>query len=393
MSAAILYVADANKQSAEHVSFNAAMLQTLFGAAREHGCKIVFFSERTHREAVLSLLAAGTDLEWHEIPVVSGFHRTFIKKFVVELVTVCRLIFKARRAGADVLLLSVFPNVLACVLLLKPLFRNVRLHVILHGELESLVIEEKRPIWREGFWVRLAVLRLYDGKWPSLYVLGEGIRSRLMQRFAEAPHLRQLRVIEHPHIFLENVPHPGPGRGVLCVGFVGAGRVVKGIEAFFRLAEALSDRVRSAELEFVVIGGMEEGYRYDSDAPVRVLCDHPGGLSVEEYRTAIASLDCAVFLFKTDYLFTASGSVFDVLDAGVPILSLENQYLRDLARDDCEGGMTFFEDLRGIEMEIRRRLDSGMRFPRRAYPRIRWNHSTSSQAALVGEIFAPSQAQ
>jgi hypothetical protein len=388
---ATLFIAEANKQSAEHVSFNAAMLQTLIAAAQKHDCRIVFFSERTHREAVLSWLPVGNGLEWHEIPVVNGFNRTFVKKFVVELAAVCRLMLRAKRVGADVLLLSVFPNVLACILLLKRLFRNVRLHVILHGELESLVSEEKRPIWREGFWVRLAVLRLYDGRWPNLYVLGEGIRSRLTQRFADAAHLRQLRVIEHPYIFVENPRHPVSANGKLRVGFVGAGRVVKGIGTFFSLAEVLSDRVRSAELEFLVIGGIERGYRHDRAAPVRVLCDQPGRLGVEEFRSAIASLDCAVFLFKTDYLFTASGSVFDVLDAGVPILSLENRYLRDLARDDCEGGITFFEDLRGIEMEIRKRLDSGMRFQRRAYPRIRWNHSAGLQAAVAAEIFAPSR--
>jgi hypothetical protein len=84
--------------------------------------------------------------------------------------------------------------------------------------------------------------------------------------------------------------------------------------------------------------------------------------------------------------------VFDVVDAGVPILSLENRYLRDLARDDGEGGMAFFADLRGIELEIRKRLDTGLRFPRRAYPRIKWNHSAGLRAAVAAEIFAPSAA-
>jgi hypothetical protein len=336
------------------------------------------------------LLPAGSELDWREIPVVSGLNRAFIKKFVKELAVVCRLMFKAKREGTEVLLLSVFPNVLASVLLLRWLFRGVRLHVILHGELESLVIEEKRPIYREGFWVRLALLRLFDSRWPRLYVLGEGIRSRLTQRFPDALHLRQLRVIEHPYIFDDSTQHPAPANGKLRVGFVGAGRILKGIGAFFSLAEALSDRVRAAEVEFVVIGGIERGYQYDKDGPVRVLADKPGGLGVEEFRTAIASLDCAVFLFNADYLFTASGTVFDVLDAGVAILSLENRYLHDLARDDCEGGITFFRDLREIEMEIRRKLDSGMRFPRRAYPKIKWNHSAGIQAAVAAGIFAPS---
>jgi hypothetical protein len=387
----VLYIVDANKQGVEHVSFNAAVLQTLIAAAPARGSGLALFCERTHREAVLSLLPACAGIEWHEIAVVNGFDRTFVKKFVVELAVVCKLLLRARRARADVLLLSVFPNVLACVLLLKWLFRGVRLHVILHGELESLVIEEKRPIWREGFWVRLALLRLYDGRWPHLYVLGEGIRSRLIGRFPEVPRLQQVRVMEHPYIFVENVPQPAPVTGKLRVGFVGAGRVVKGIGSFFRLADSLSDRVSSAELEFLVIGGIERNYRYDPHGAVHVLSDRPGGLGVESFRAAIASLDCAVFLFQADYVFTASGSVFDVLDAGVTVLSLENRYLRDLARDDCEGGMAFFQDLRGIELEIRRKLDSGTRFPRRAYPRIKWNHSVGTQVAVAAEIFAPAQ--
>jgi hypothetical protein len=222
-------------------------------------------------------------------------------------------------------------------------------------------------------------------------VLGEGIRSRLIGRFPEVPRLQQVRVMEHPYIFVENVPQPAPVTGKLRVGFVGAGRVVKGIGSFFRLADSLSDRVSSAELEFLVIGGIERNYRYDPHGAVHVLSDRPGGLGVESFRAAIASLDCAVFLFQADYVFTASGSVFDVLDAGVTVLSLENRYLRDLARDDCEGGMAFFQDLRGIELEIRRKLDSGTRFPRRAYPRIKWNHSVGTQVAVAAEIFAPAQ--
>jgi hypothetical protein len=385
-----IFIVEANKQGVEHVSFNAAMLQALIAAAKERGSRVAFFCERAHRDAVLSLVAPQSELEWHEIPVVNGFERAFVKKFLVELIAVCRLLRRAKREGAELLLLSVFPNVLTCVLLLKRLFSDVRLHVILHGELESLVIEEKRPIYREGFWVRLALLRLFDGSWPSLYVLGEGIRSRLTRRFPEVPSLQKLRVIEHPYIFVKGANDPAPGNGKLRVGFVGAGRVIKGIDAFFRLAASLSDRVGSGELELVVVGGIERGYRYDKGGPVRVLSDEPGGLTVERFREAIASLDCAVFLFKADYLFTASGTVFDVLDAGVAILSLENRYLRDLARDDCEEGILFFQDLREIEMQIRKRLDSGARFPRREYPKIKWNHSAGTQAAVVAEIFAAS---
>jgi hypothetical protein len=386
-SMATVFVIDSNKAGLEHLSFNVAMLQAVSAAARERGYRLVVFCERTQREAALSLSAAAGDYVWQDIPVVTGFRRSFVKKFTVELAVVCKLLLRARREGADVVILSLFPNVLASLLLFKPLFRKVRLHVVLHGELESLVIEEKRPIYREGFWVKLALLRLFDGSWPKLYVLGEGIKSRLLRRFPQARHLAKLRVIEHPYLFSETAPPRIPATGKLRVGFVGSGRIVKGIAEFFRLAESLSDQITAGAVEFVVVGGIERNFTRANGGWVRVLADEPAGLDVAGFCSGIASLDCAVFLFRADYLFTASGTVFDVLNEGVAVLSLQNHYLRDLAQDDSEGGIAFFEDLRGIETEIRRRLSNGVRFPRRAYPGIKRNHSVGVQATVAAEIF------
>jgi hypothetical protein len=383
-----LFVMDANKRGVEHLSFNTAMLRILSGAARERGYRLVVVFERTHRDAVRSMLPAGSDFAWRDIPVIQGFDRTFVRKFVVEFAVVCRLLWRARRQGADVVLLSVFPNVLACVLLLKPLFRKVRLHVILHGELESLVMREKQPIYREGFWVKLALLRLFDGTWPKLYVLGEGIRARLIRRFPDALHLPKLRSAEHPYLFTEVAPRPPQRDAKIRVGFVGAGRIVKGIGEFFRLAESLSDQITAGTLEFVVIGGIEGNFPYAKDGWVRVLADEPGGLGVREFYQAIAGLDCALFLFRADYLFTASGTAFDVLNEGVEILSLQNHYLRDLAQNDSEGGITFCADIHAIETEIRRRLAAGEHFQRRTYPGIKRTHSSCVQTALAAEIFA-----
>lgn len=383
-----LFVVEPNKQGSEHLSFNAAMLSVLLKAAREQYKEVLFFCEDTHRDRLLPLLSGETDVIWRTIPVVNGMSRNFIKKLVVEVFVLFKVLLEARRRGADVLLLSVFPNALACLLLCRRFFTKVRLHVILHGELESLIIPEKRPIYREGFWVKLAMLRLFDGRWPIFYVLGPGIKRRLLEHFFSYTNLARLRVIEHPYLFSSDRPDTYCGRSTHKVGFVGVGRMVKGIDAFFRLADVLSDCISAGAVELFVVGGIDKDVTHSIPPGVRVLSERPAGMGAREFAQAIGELDCAVFLYRHNYLFTASGAVLDVVNQGVDILSLDNHYLRDLSKNDLEGGIKFFDDLRGIELEIRSRLAMGASRlrERRSYSQIKWRHSLGAQAAIAAEV-------
>lgn len=318
---------------------------------------------------------------------MTGFTRSFVRKFLVEFVVVLRVLRRARREGATVLLLSVFPNVLAAILSWRGFFRGVDLHVVLHSEVESLVMPGKQAIHRLGFWTNLALLRLFRGDSPRLYVLGEGIRRRLVARFPQHPQLRSLRVLDHPYVFAppEAV---GPRRTAqaLRIGFVGSGRAIKGINEFFRLANAFEPEWRSGLLEFVLIGGAIRSELVENSDVVTVLADQPVGLGDERYRQEIRQLDCALFLYQQDYSFTASGAVFDVIDAGVEILSLRNSYLQDLARDDVEGGLRFLPDSGAIAAEIRSRLERVGEPRRFSYARIKQRHSAEVERELLAMI-------
>jgi hypothetical protein len=383
-----LFIVEPNKQGSEHLSFNAAMLSIMIRAAFEQDREAIFFCNATHRDRLQAQLSGEVSVTWRKIPVVNGLTRNFIKKFAVEVFVLFRILLEARRKGADVLLLSVFPNALACILLFKKLFRRVRLHVILHGELESLVIPEKWPVYREGFWVKLALLRAFDGSWPVFYVLGQGIRDRLLERFPAHTHLSGLRVIEHPFLFTSDRPDVYQKCRPYKVGFVGVGRLVKGIDVFFQLADVLSDCISAGTVELCVVGGIDKGVTQPIPRGVRILSNRPAGMGAKEFAHAIGELDHAVFLSRHNYLFTASGAVFDVLNQGVEIFSLENHYLRDLSRNDPEGGIKFFGDVREIELEIRSRLDTGASRPRtrRSYSQIKWRHSSGAQAAIAAEV-------
>jgi len=384
-----LFVIEAARPGWGHASFNAAMLHALVNRADARGIAVKVFCERDHAAALALLNPKNACLSWESIPVVDGFDRRFAWKFVVEFSVVFRLLLRARRRRASVVLLAVFPNVLAAVLLLKPIFKNVRVHVVLHGELQSLILKEKQRIYKEGYWTRVAVLKLFSGDWPSLYVLGEGIRRRLLSTFAARGQLQNIKAIRHPYLFTDAVMPPSIQRRCpLRIGFVGAGRVIKGVIEFFGLAKSMSNYIDEGVIEFVVVGGLEPAAMPAKNEYARVLGDKIVSLSASDYSRAIAELDCAVFLPRQDYSLTASGSVFDIVNHGVEIFSIKNCYFSDIAQLDDEGGIKFFDDVRSIAAEIARRAERGEGFHRFNYTRIKREHSEKALDTLISEVFA-----
>jgi len=354
----------------EHFSFNSAFLRLVTESASAIGARVTVFSEASQGEELASTFS-GQEVSWVKVPVIPGTRRNFITKFLVELCVVTRILLRAQRRGATVILLSVFPNVLTCLLLMAPILRKTRLRIVLHGELESLVINEKQRIYKEGFWTKCAILRLYRGDWPTLYVLGDGLRSRLMDRFPEKPQLSRIRIFTHPYIFGPVPAVTRPRSTPIRIGFVGAGRIARGIEDFFLLAESCADLIEDRLVEFVVVGGVERNASTAGRQWVNVMADRPTGLDTDKFSAEICRLDAAVLLNRSKYSFTASGSVFDIINAGVEIFSLPNTYIDDIARWDLEGGIRLFPDVQSIQDEIRVRLADEREFPRFGYSNIR----------------------
>lgn len=384
-----LIVAEANKTGAEHATFNCAALQTLFRNAKQHGCHLEWYSDSAQRQSVISVGDQDlVEIDWHPIFVEPGLNRAFIKKFLCELTITIRLLLRARRERASIVFLSVFPNVLPFIFLVRRAFRHVPVHIILHGELESLLIPEKQAISREGFWVQLALLRIFGGSWPTLYVLGSGIRTRLLKHFQNATALRRIIAIEHPYPFSDISPHTRHDGQTRRIGFVGVGRRIKGVLDFFKLAQSFSTHIEGGELEFVLVGGLERSIPLDGTEFVRVLASHGAGLLKQDYERFISELDCAIFLSKENYTLTASGSVFDVINAGVEILALSSDYLTDISQHDVEGGIKFYSSLEALESELHHRIKNG--WPNRTlrYPAIRKAHAPESLDSLIFRVFS-----
>lgn len=378
-----IVVLEPNKRGSEHASFNAAMLEAVRLCAARRDARVILICERDHRREIVCISKGLERLEWRDIPVMSGQLRRFLAKYVLEMAAVFKAIAYARRVQGELVILSLMSNALATIVALRPFLRPIRLHIVLHREIEAMAIQDKQKIYREGWWARLALVKLFDGTWPYLYLLGSGVRERFLQKF-EYPKLRSLRVVEHPFIFKATRESRLIHGRTKRLGFVGWGTIAKGILEFFELANRLAAHVSSEAIEFVVVGGIESAARQYESPYVTVLAREPGGLRAADFERAVGELDCALFLYRQTYEFTASGAVFDVINQGVELFSTPNGYLADLASLDPGDGLQLFADLCSLQAEIQSRIETGRGFRRCDYNGIKRKHGIEN----VSEILA-----
>lgn len=392
----ILYVVECGMAGYEHSSFNSSVAMALGHLSKHSHIDLHFFGEHTQQEIFKNNFDHTTDIHYHKITVTPGKSRRFIKKNLTEFYNIFSILRKARRQRAVVLFLSVSAPSMAFFSIMRYLFPSVKVHLILHG-LDGLIRQDKWKITSYGFWNRLSLLRLYKGPWPNMYVLGDGIRNRLIEYFPKVPALNEIKVLEHPFNFspISLVNHSNvvvaPDKNCTTIGFIGFGRRDKGVEHFYRLAKNMSDLVEANTLKFILIGELHKECERFRNKFVIELGQGNQYISSEQYYAAIKSLDCAVFFLNSFYTLTASGSVFDAISFGVKIIALSNPYIEDIKREDSDNGITTVADIDEMEEYLRKCLRNGLLGQRYFYTGIKEKHSIAGFARALNDIAGNSQ--
>lgn len=358
----VINVVESNMTGKEHSSFNAAILVALSLICQDAGDEIHLWAEDSHYENIRAIYKNNirSKIVYHQIKVISGSRRQFFRKIAVEVKNIFLILGRCRREGGSVIFLSTFAPTTALLMLLRVLFRRTPTHLILHG-IDGLIRKDKQRLNSYGLWNRLALLRLYKGVWPNVYVLGRGIRNRLLNFFPDAQFLSSIRYIEHPYEFTRNDASENSIdssmshiKKTINVGFIGYGRKDKGIDLFYALAEKMSDYVREGVIRFLLVGSLDPKSEQYVNCWVDRVEDDGVCLSAREaYQKAIGELDCALMLGSQAYKLTASGSVLDIIDAGIKIISLPNDYVADIALMDEENGITIVKNMEEVEAMIK----------------------------------------
>jgi glycosyltransferase involved in cell wall biosynthesis len=364
----------------EHSSFNSAIFQAAGSMAKDYGYVLHFWGDRCHYEVISR---GKEDLcTFHPATVVPGAQRKFFSKILRELQLILRVLRYAQEQRACVLFLSVFSATQPFLFLMRPFFRKVNVSLCLHGELDGLWRPDRQSLLSYGFWVKLALLRLHIGNWPRLFVLGKGIRERLLAMYPREASLEAIGVIEHP-LQDSAISFRGEHNGVLRVGFIGNCRPNKGINALHDLAEALAPHLQNGLLELYLVGSIASGCALSGAAEKHVCVLGDGKfLSMEDYRAHIAQLSVAVFFFGNNYQFTASGSLFDAIAAGVRVFSLDNPYVIDVMAHDSEHGIEVFPDTASMARRLQE-LCSENPQQRFNYDGVRRIHGTHAVKAFL----------
>jgi glycosyltransferase involved in cell wall biosynthesis len=382
------FIVEPNMVGFEHATVNSAFVDAFARLSVRRGCRVTVFCEKRHGQVLREALGHIAAVNWVDVRVVPGSRRKFLRKCLVEIVVIARILRRARRSGATVFILSIFPNTFFLLTLLEWLFKRVSVHVVLHTEVGSLTDKEKAVFYRQGFWIKRALFEVYDGSWPKLYVLGQGILDRFRDAFPGSRPAMSMRSIKHPYLFSQERPMEKTGDQSIIVGFIGSGREAKGITAFLELANSLRREAHPMCFRFQVVGGVGKDAGGRSLDAVEIMAAQPAGLPPDEYMDAIRNLDCAVFLYQKNYNLIASGAIFDAINSNVEIFSLQNLYFGDIAKFDVEGGIHFFESVEALETELRRRAMSGAGFRKFEYPEIRRMYSSTAVSVALESLIS-----
>lgn len=223
-----------------------------------------------------------------------------------------------------------------------------RILQVCHGELLELHTGASKHIFlRRG----LQLLRSDNRIAKNIFfaVLGNAIYRNVFPLVGKDVKARMLS-FEHSTIFPPVECPPKHKKDKLIIGTIGGLRENKGLYALKQIAQRVK-HMPNVELRSIgrIVLSEAELDEMGIVVPEQV---HQRYLTRDELYEQIRQLDYALFLFQPEvYRFTASGSVFDAIVCETPILSLSNDYFRELF--DSYGNFGYLEnDLDSIVQRI-----------------------------------------
>lgn len=262
------------------------------------------------------------------IPVMDPERRRLVRKSLLEALVVCWRI--ARLERSEVLLVTcLLPPALIVVEMVKRLFPQRHVVVMIHGEIEGAFEADRQHRGSFGYYVKkwLALRR-----WNStlrLAVIDDFIAAEMVRSFGDTIRRKDIFVLPHPVTAMADMPCVAPV-GAPRVCFIGFRTGFKGYPVFERLA------ARTPEATFVAIGAGQ--VEVVSKRAVQRL----DGTS--DYMRAIATCDVAVFPYVGGYRASLSAAALDAVSAGVHLIASRRGCFISLHETLGDDFVTLFDD-------------------------------------------------
>jgi hypothetical protein len=366
-----LTLAELGMDGLAHAPFNAALLHTAVLAFPE--AKVSFRAFHDHVAAVRDVLGEHapeilTRVRWCELPPPRTSMLARWRFFAREFATL--------RATGDRLLLCS-----ASRMMLMQLRRSVRpgdeVRAVLHGDLDQL----ERP-GKDRFPASVMSLRrVLRHKLPPelrLIVLGASIRSCIPAAFE--PAFANACVIDHPYHFGALQPRPEGPASFGVFGNAGDG------EEFATVARRVRQQAPEVSLSLIGFVGSESARALLSPLVAGV---GTVPLPREEFLARTARIGYALWLAQPGgYRLRASGTFFDALSFGKPLLFVANAFVDRYFEQEPAIGVrcASLEELAEAAVAVTR-TQQGYAEAQAAIARLRERFTPQAQAAALAACF------
>lgn len=321
MNQSRLYLLEASKVKNQH----STLIDGIVAAYNDQGLfnsfgQIIFVGHKTLHDNLSK--QSRSNIEFVSIPVMDPQKRRLIRKSLLELWVVFRQITKINQN--DVLLVTtILPSAGLLVEVSKWFFKHKRVVVMVHGEIEGAFDRNKTRLGSYGFYVKWWMRLRRFGSSLCLAVIDNFIAKAMLQKFPEASLDDQLFVIPLPLLQAPVAGSRNAGQNTR-VCFIGYQTPMKGFDTFEDLAKSCDN------LEFLHIGGGKETCMTSGRSkPLQ---------SMNEYLSAIADCDFAIFPYKSSYDYSLSAAAMDAVSCGVHLVATKRGCFKALSEelgDEC----------------------------------------------------------
>ena len=195
--------------------------------------------------------------------------------------------------------------------------------IFCHGEMELLINDEG------GFLAKLLKwnLRCFFLKKRniniSFCVLGDCVIENLKYIIGE--NVKCFYSADHPYFFNKNINN-NINNNIISFATIGELNVFKGLYLYIDLLEKVNIKDKS----FSIIGNTTDHIE-ELEKKNIIIKGKNHYLDRKEFERLISKIDYALYFYSSDkYKLTASGAIFDAINARKPIIALENNYFRYL---------------------------------------------------------------
>lgn len=204
-------------------------------------------------------------------------------------------------------------------------FLKRKILIFCHGEMELLINNEGGFLAKLLKWNLRHFLLKKRNINISFCVLGDCVIENL--KLIIGKNIECFYSVDHPYFFNKNIDENiNKNKNIVSFATIGELNIFKGLYSYINLLKKVNIKDKS----FSIIGNTTDHIE-ELEKKNIIIEGKKRNLDRREFENLISNIDYALYFYSSNkYKLTASGAIFDAINARKPIIALENDYFKYL---------------------------------------------------------------